>query len=250
MFERFTQQALSVLAVAQQEAAHHRCAYIGTEHLLVGLVADPESLSAQILQASGVSPEIVRAAIEAAAQPGPLRKGAPPFTPGAKKSFELALREALTLGHNYVGTQHLLVGVLREEEGAGASVLTALGVDLVEVRRGVREATGTEAQQPATAQRLRRGPRHPRGPFRSPALTVTVQVDGRSAAHYVNAFEALAEMLAQRGTDLSEIEPSAILIQAVARRDAPGIRVSLDRRPTTPPGDPAPGREERDEGAE
>jgi hypothetical protein len=81
-------------------------------------------------------------------------------------------------------------------------------------------------------------------------LTVTVQVDGRSAAHYVNAFEALAEMLAQRGTDLSEIEPSAILIQAVARRDAPGIRVSLDRRPTTPPGDPAPGREERDEGAE
>jgi len=66
MFERFTQQALSVLAVAQQEAAHHRCAYIGTEHLLVGLVADPESLSAQILQASGVSPEIVRAAIEAA----------------------------------------------------------------------------------------------------------------------------------------------------------------------------------------
>jgi len=138
VFERFTDRARRVVVLAQEEARllHHN--YIGTEHILLGLIHEGEGVAAKALESLGISLEAVRSQVEEIiGQGGQSPSGHIPFTPRAKKVLELSLREALQLGHNYIGTEHILLGLIREGEGVAAQVLVKLGADLSRVRQQV-----------------------------------------------------------------------------------------------------------------
>ncbi len=138
MFERFTDRARRVLVLAQEEARLLNHSFIGTEHILLGLIHEGEGLAAKALESLGISLEAVREKVEETIGPaGSAPTGSPPFTPRAKKVLELSLREALQLGHNYIGTEHMLLGLVREGEGVAAQVLMSLGADLSRVRQQV-----------------------------------------------------------------------------------------------------------------
>ena len=138
MFERFTDRARRVVVLAQDEARGLKHNYIGTEHLLLGLISEGEGVAAKALETMGIKGEAVRASvIEIIGEGEKPVEGHIPFTPRAKRVFELSLREALQLGHNYIGTEHLLLGLLKEGEGVAAQVLTKQGTDLVQVRETV-----------------------------------------------------------------------------------------------------------------
>jgi ATP-dependent Clp protease ATP-binding subunit ClpA len=136
MFERFTDRARRVVVLAQEEARMFNHNYIGTEHILLGLIHEGEGVAAKTLESLGIALETVRQQIEEiigqGQQPPP---GHIPFTPRAEKVLKLALQEALQLGHNYVGTEHILLGLIREGEGVAAQVLVGLGADLSRVRQ-------------------------------------------------------------------------------------------------------------------
>jgi len=150
MFERFTNRARRVVVLAQEEARMLNHNYIGTEHLLLGLIHEGQGVAAQALESMGISLEAVRERVEQV-----IGKGveAPsehiPFTPRAKKVMELSLREALQLSHNYIGTEHLLLGLIREGEGVAADVLVRLGADLSRVRQQVIQLLGRPAEEAA-----------------------------------------------------------------------------------------------------
>ncbi|HXJ64105.1 MAG TPA: Clp protease N-terminal domain-containing protein, partial [Actinomycetota bacterium] len=138
MFERFTDRARRVVVLAQGEARMLNHSYIGTEHILLGLVGEGDGVAAKALEQLGISLEGVRAQVleiigEGDAEP----TGHIPFTPRAKKILELSLREAQQLQHKYIGTEHILLGVVREGEGVAAQVLGKLGADLISVRQQV-----------------------------------------------------------------------------------------------------------------
>ena len=123
---------------AQEEARLLHHSFIGTEHLLLGLIHEGEGVGAQALQSLGISLEAVRGKVEeTVGMSGSVPSGSPPFTPRAKKVLELSLREALQMGHSYIGTEHLLLGLVREGEGVAATVLVSLGADLPRVRQEV-----------------------------------------------------------------------------------------------------------------
>ncbi len=144
MFERFTDRARRVVVLAQEEARLLNHNYIGTEHILLGLIHEGEGVAAKALESLGISLEAVRKQVEefiGQGQSSP--SGHIPFTPRAKKVLELSLREALNLGHNYIGTEHILLGLIREGEGVAAQVLVKLGADLGRVRQQViRQLSG------------------------------------------------------------------------------------------------------------
>src|SRR6266542_3447795 len=138
MFERFTDRARRVVVLAQEEARLLNHNYIGTEHILLGLIHEGEGVAAKALESLGISLEAVRAQVEEIiGHGGSAPSGHIPFTPRAKKVLELSLREALQLGHNYSGTEHTLLGLIREGEGVAAQVLVKLGADLSRVRQQV-----------------------------------------------------------------------------------------------------------------
>ena len=138
MFERFTDRARRVVVLAQEEARLLNHNYIGTEHILLGLIHEGEGVAAKALEQLGISLEAVRTQVEEIiGQGGSSPSGHIPFTPRAKKVLELSLREALQLGHNYIGTEHILLGLIREGEGVAAQVLVKLGADLSRVRQQV-----------------------------------------------------------------------------------------------------------------
>src|SRR6187431_2548435 len=138
MFERFTDRARRVVVLAQEEAKMLNHNYIGTEHILLGLIHEGEGVAAKALESLGISLEAVRSQVEEMiGQGGSSPSGHIPFTPRAKKVLELSLREALQLGHNYIGTEHILLGLIREGEGVAAQVLIKLGADLSRVRQQV-----------------------------------------------------------------------------------------------------------------
>ncbi|HET6954674.1 MAG TPA: Clp protease N-terminal domain-containing protein, partial [Acidimicrobiales bacterium] len=138
MFERFTDRARRVVVLAQEEARLLNHNYIGTEHILLGLIHEGEGVAAKALESLGISLEAVRQQVEEIiGQGGSSPSGHIPFTPRAKKVLELSLREALQLGHNYIGTEHILLGLIREGEGVAAQVLVKLGADLSRVRQQV-----------------------------------------------------------------------------------------------------------------
>jgi ATP-dependent Clp protease ATP-binding subunit ClpC len=138
MFERFTDRARRVVVLAQEEARLLNHSYIGTEHILLGLIHEGEGVAAKALESLGISLEAVRSQVEEIiGQGGSSPSGHIPFTPRAKKVLELSLREALQLGHNYIGTEHILLGLIREGEGVAAQVLVKLGADLSRVRQQV-----------------------------------------------------------------------------------------------------------------
>ncbi|MBK5238442.1 MAG: ATP-dependent Clp protease ATP-binding subunit [Actinomycetales bacterium] len=138
MFERFTDRARRVVVLAQEEAKMLNHNYIGTEHILLGLIHEGEGVAAKALESLGISLDAVREQVQDIIGQGQQQPtGHIPFTPRAKKVLELSLREALQLGHNYIGTEHILLGLIREGEGVAAQVLVKLGADLNRVRQQV-----------------------------------------------------------------------------------------------------------------
>ncbi len=138
MFERFTDRARRVVVLAQEEARMLNHNYIGTEHILLGLIHEGEGVAAKALESLGISLDAVRQQVEEIIGQGQQApSGHIPFTPRAKKVLELSLREALQLGHNYIGTEHILLGLIREGDGVAAQVLMKLGADLNRVRQQV-----------------------------------------------------------------------------------------------------------------
>ncbi len=149
MFERFTDRARRVVVLAQEESRLLNHSYIGTEHLLLGLLREDEGVAAKTLLALGISADAARSRVEEAigVGGGPSEAGHVPFTPRAKKVLEMALREALILGHNYIGTEHILLGLVREGEGVAAQVLVQMGAELAVVRRTVITIVGGIAEE-------------------------------------------------------------------------------------------------------
>ncbi len=152
MFERFTDRARRVLVLAQEEARLLGHPYIGTEHLLLALIHERQGVAARALESMGIELDAAREKVDETAN---IARGAaigsPPFTTRAKKVLELSLREALRLNHNYIGTEHLLLGLVEEGEGHGAQVLVLLGADLDRVREtvlGLMSQTGREVPEP------------------------------------------------------------------------------------------------------
>ena len=152
MFERFTERARQVVVLAQDEARALKHNYIGTEHILLGLLREEEGLAARVLDSLDITVEDVRANVARIVGQGEeVTSGQIPFTPRAKKVLELALREALSLGHNYIGTEHILLAMFRLADGVGAQVLLGLGVDrartddwLAEELRALQQARGLQ----------------------------------------------------------------------------------------------------------
>ena len=145
MFNRFTERARKVILLAKEEAKRFNHDYIGTEHILLGLVREGEGVAAVVLQKMGLSLQQIRLEIEKLVKPGPstVISGDIPFTPKAKKAVEFSGEEARALGHNYIGTEHLLLGLIREGEGVASQVLLNMGVDLDKVRNEVVELLGS-----------------------------------------------------------------------------------------------------------
>ena len=170
MFERFTDRARRVVVLAQEEARRLNHNYIGTEHLLLGLTQEQEGVAGRTLAKLDISLDAVRSEVSeliGVGQAAPT--GHIPFTPRAKKVLELSLREALQLGHNYIGTEHILLGLIREGEGVAAQVMQKLGADLDRVRQTViqqlssygglvAEVGGTTRMDPASEEILRAVP--------------------------------------------------------------------------------------------
>src|SRR5512135_1558764 len=138
MFERFTDRARRVVVIAQEEARGLQHNYIGTEHVLLGLLAVRGGVANKVLERLGMSHEAVREeVVERVGTGSATISGHIPFTPRAKKTLELSLREALQLQHNYIGTEHILLGLVREAEGVGAQIIGAHGGDLDGLRQAV-----------------------------------------------------------------------------------------------------------------
>src|SRR3974377_1067543 len=168
MFERFTDRARRVVVRAQEKARMLNHNYIGTEHILLGLIHEGGGGRAKALESLGISLEAVRAQVEEIiGHGGTAPSGHIPFTPRAKKVLELSLREALQLGHNYIGTEHILLGLIREGEGVAAQVLVKLGADLSRVRQQVIQLlsgyAGTKESAGATAAAGPSGESQPSG---------------------------------------------------------------------------------------
>ncbi|MGC2176010.1 MAG: Clp protease N-terminal domain-containing protein [Acidimicrobiales bacterium] len=167
MFERFTDRSRRVLVLAQEEARELNHDFIGTEHILLGLIREHDGIAAKALDASGVAYTTARAKVEEITGIGDdSSPGAPPFTKRAKNVLERALREALQFGHTYIGTEHLLLGIVRVGEGGAITVVTDLGVDPSDLHRKVielmssqsgREVAGTPDQTPPLNSGVLRG---------------------------------------------------------------------------------------------
>jgi ATP-dependent Clp protease ATP-binding subunit ClpC len=158
VFERFTDRSRRVLVHAQEEAALLAHPFIGTEHILLGLIREEDGVAAAALRRCGITLDAVRNQVEeivgaSVNAPG----GAPPFTPRAKKVLELALREALERGHSFIGTEHILLGLIREGRGVGATVIERLGVDLGRLRQEVvtlMSETAEDLENPSEGRAL------------------------------------------------------------------------------------------------
>ena len=146
LFERFTERARRVVVLAQDEARGLRHNYVGTEHILLGLLREEEGVAARVLESLDITIEEVRAQIKRIIGEGdePLSTGQIPFTPRAKKVLELSLREAMVLGHSYIGTEHILLGIARENSGVASRILLDHDADAEKIRTAVIAALGVE----------------------------------------------------------------------------------------------------------
>src|ERR671923_1647109 len=177
MFERFDEQARRVVVLAQEEARMLNHNYIGTEHILLGLLHEKQSVAGRALASLGVGLDAVRQQIEEIIGRGEQApSGHVPFTKRAKKTLELSLRESLQLGHTYIGTEHILLGLLREGEGVAAQVLVKLGAELSRVRQQVIQLMqGYQGQQTAEAGTGGRG-----GEAGNPSTSLVLDQFGRN----------------------------------------------------------------------
>jgi ATP-dependent Clp protease ATP-binding subunit ClpC len=163
MFERFTDRARRVVVLAQEEARMFNHQYVGTEHILLALIRESGGVAAQALESLGITEEAARQQVEEVAgrgQPGQ-QKGHLPFTPRAKKTLQLSLREAIAFGHAYIGTEHILLGLVRADDDVAMRVLAGLGVDATRIRQKVIQmVSGREVhEEPGTGRAAGRGKR-------------------------------------------------------------------------------------------
>jgi ATP-dependent Clp protease ATP-binding subunit ClpA len=207
MFERFTQRARHVVVLAQEEARLLDHNYIGTEHVLLGLLQERQGIAGIALTAAGLTLEAARADVEAKVGRGKGKnkpKGHIPFTPRAKKVLELSLREALQLRHNYIGTEHILLGIMREGDGLAANILRQHGIDFLALRMRVLDLVPI-AESPES-RRLRRWLR-PRGSTSRPEFRTTSAIEaGLDEAHRIAGDAAVGShhlLLATLGDPMS-----------------------------------------------
>jgi ATP-dependent Clp protease ATP-binding subunit ClpA len=220
VFERFTDRARQVVVLAQEEARTLKHNYLGTEHILLGLLRKEDGIAAQVLASFEVTLVEVREHVaQIVGEGGEVTTGQIPFTPRAKKVLELALREALSLGHNYIGTEHILLGLTREDGGVAAQILRALGTDAESIRDRIVE---TLVSEPRTTRRLR-GLRPPMAMVGGHAPCWEYLVEGRDAvdADWLNELGA-------KGWELVSVTPGTQGIAAIfKRRQFPGaLRVA------------------------
>jgi ATP-dependent Clp protease ATP-binding subunit ClpC len=182
MFERFTRRARQVVVLAQDEARTLNHNYIGTEHLLLGLLREEEGVAARVLSALDIGIDEVRAQVARIVGHGDeMSAGQIPFTPRAKRVLELALREAVAMGHNYIGTEHILLGLARENDGVAARILLDFGTDAEEIRNEVirvLSGSGRSGAERASAER-------------NPQLAAEIELDPARPRHrgtYAPAF--------------------------------------------------------------
>ena len=233
MFERFTQQARQVVVWAQEEARGLQHNYIGTEHILLGLLREKQGLAARVLESHGVTVERVRAQVVRIVGSGEEpSSGQIPFTPQAKKALETAPREALSLVHDYIATEHILLGLLRDDEGVAVRILLDYDIDLLHLRDEVIVRTGSA--RPATDEPTSSGP----GPAIDPGwldglpvllkpLGEEIRADLRRAPDLGDLLLALvcvphspaAEALDELGLDVDELPGSIERARARAQID-------------------------------
>jgi hypothetical protein len=229
VFERFTDRARKVLALAQEEALLLNHSFIGTEHILLGLIHEGEGIGAKALESLGISLEAAREKVEQTIGPagsGPTES--PPFTPRAKKVLDLSLREALQLGHNYIGTEHILLGLVREGEGVAAEVLVSLGADLPQVRQQVIALiSGYQGHAGPTGLRVPGPIVRPRRTESSPvpigdSWTVQVVRAGTTPAVFADAYEAMERLATGLGVSLDDLR---IGVTSIETNEGPGLRL-------------------------
>jgi hypothetical protein len=221
MFERFTDRARRVVVLAQEEARMLNHNYIGTEHVLLGLIHEGEGVAAKALEKLGIKLEAVRREVEHTIGRGKqAQAGHIPFTPRAKKALELSLREALQLNHNYIGTEHILLGLIREGDGVAAQVLVRLGADLNRVRHQVIELLhGPQGSGRDPSRQFAPG----RGWERAELLKALNAIHDRLSAierHLGLAVPPAAEAAAEPGGAAAEAEAAAAEAEAAAAEAA------------------------------
>ncbi len=227
MFERFTNRARRVLVLAQEDARLLNHSFIGTEHILLGLIREGEGVAAQALDALGISLEAVRAKVEATiGMAGTAPSGSPPFTPRTRKVLELSLREAMQLNQTYIGTEHLLLGLVREGEGVAATVLVSLGADLGRVRQEVIElmsgGLGPDDTDPVIAQQQPAMDSDWAAPiWDRPSEGTVPAVLGVDALMFQNDVVAVA-------VDRLEVYPNGFMINLLMRVDPRKVRDMIE----------------------
>jgi ATP-dependent Clp protease ATP-binding subunit ClpC len=212
MFDRFTERARKVIILAKEEAKRFNHDYIGTEHILLGLIKEGESVAAAVLQNLGLSLDTIRLEVEKLVQFGPstIVSGDIPFTPKAKKVIELAMDEARRLGHNYIGTEHLLLGLIKEGEGVASHVLMNVGLDLNKVRAEVIKLLGSSTPGSAPGGGGAPGAQGSAGTGRSKTKTPALDSFGRDLSQM--AREGKLDPVVGRNEEIERV------IQILARR--------------------------------
>jgi ATP-dependent Clp protease ATP-binding subunit ClpA len=236
MFERFTERARRVVVLAQEEARLLNHNYIGTEHLLLGLLREGEGVAAGALTSMGIELEAVRSQVEEIIGQGAAEQaGHIPFTPRAKKVLELSLREAHQLGHNYIGTEHILLGLVREAEGVAAQVLVAFGAGMNQVRQQVTRLLASAGQPEPEGEAPGSEPGRRLGPegFRSTAFGESPE---HSASRRRERLARIEELAREEATRLGHADVDSVhrwlgylrLEEEGATQDLSELRDALD----------------------
>jgi ATP-dependent Clp protease ATP-binding subunit ClpA len=219
VFQRFTERARHVVVFAQEEARAFKHNYIGTEHILLGLLREEEGVAARVLGSLEITVDKVRDQIGQIVGYGEeATMGQIPFTPRAKKVLELALREALRIGHNYIGTEHILLGLVRENDGVAAQIMLALGADDARVRDEVLNVLGPIGVGSATAGRARRW-RRPRPELGSVAMVQNCW-EYRVEHHEAVDVQQLNDLGAE-GWELVSVDRSPAGVELIFKRRGP-----------------------------
>ena len=233
-----------MLVLAQEEARTLRHGFIGTEHILLALIAEGDGVAAKALDELGVTLDEATALVKGrsgANATDNVAGGSPPFTPKAKKVLELSLREAVQLGHNYIGTEHLLLGVIRQDDSIAAEVLLALGADAESVRRKVMNLISRYGSRESSAETRspdggddvpagRRAAGHPELTDRGAEggdRVISVVRQGRRPGAFAAAYHELAEVVASSGLGIDELDASNIEVRSVDIEGVPGLELQV-----------------------